>query len=206
MAQTFRAPPGASQPKSRDLPAKSLVSLGFEGHTELFGPDPFTSKEDIRTKNQGRKKHGNEKRMVMFGAKFGRTFWPFLPRNPTFLCTVPSKILRNCSRELSLEHCHCHAFFLSLKKVWVWVPFSCLRRREERSYTLLKITLTTPTPHICKKYAPKICHTTGVCMAYKSVKIKGFLQKVWHTDPKIWHTKPPFYAICTVFIGGGGGL
>ena len=33
---------------------------------------------------QGRKKHGNEKRMVMFGAKFGWTFWPFLPRNPTF--------------------------------------------------------------------------------------------------------------------------
>ena len=29
----------------------------------------------------------------------------------------------------------------------------------------LKIILTTPTPHICKKYAPKICHTMGVRMA-----------------------------------------
>ena len=45
-----------------------------------------------------------------------------------------------------------------------------------------------------------------VCMAYKSVKIKGFLQKIWHADPKIWYTNPPFYAIRTVFIGGGGGL
>ena len=39
---------------------------------------------------QGRKKHGNEKSMVMFGAKFGWIFWPFLPQNPTFLCAVPS--------------------------------------------------------------------------------------------------------------------
>ena len=47
----------------------------------------------------------------MFGAKFGWTFWPFLPRNPTFSCAVPS-IVRNCSRERSLEHCHSHAFFV----------------------------------------------------------------------------------------------
>ena len=38
--------------------AKSLVSLVFEGHTELFGPHPFTWKtptppEDIRTKKFG---------------------------------------------------------------------------------------------------------------------------------------------------------
>ena len=30
--------PGISRPKSWDIPPKSLVSLGFEGHTELFGP------------------------------------------------------------------------------------------------------------------------------------------------------------------------
>ena len=30
---------------------------------------------------------------------------------------------------------------------------------------ILNIILTTPTPHICKKYAPKICHTMGVRMA-----------------------------------------
>ena len=29
----------------------------------------------------------------------------------------------------------------------------------------LKIILTTPTPHICKIYAPKICYTIGVSMA-----------------------------------------
>ena len=28
--------------KSRDVPPRSMVSLGFEGHTELFGPHPFT--------------------------------------------------------------------------------------------------------------------------------------------------------------------
>ena len=28
--------------KSRDIPPKSFVSLSFEGHTELFGPHPFT--------------------------------------------------------------------------------------------------------------------------------------------------------------------
>ena len=42
------------QAKSRDILPKSLVSLGFEGHTELFGPHPFTWKiptppENIRT-------------------------------------------------------------------------------------------------------------------------------------------------------------
>ena len=40
---------------TRDIPPKSLVSLGFEGHTELSGPHPFTWKtptppENIRTK------------------------------------------------------------------------------------------------------------------------------------------------------------
>ena len=30
--------------KSRDIPPKSLVSLGFQGHTALFGPHPFTWK------------------------------------------------------------------------------------------------------------------------------------------------------------------
>ena len=44
--------------KSRDIPPKSLVSLGFEGLTELFGPHSFTWKtptppEDIRTKKFG---------------------------------------------------------------------------------------------------------------------------------------------------------
>ena len=33
--------PGISQQESWDIPPKSLVSLFFEGHTELFGPHPF---------------------------------------------------------------------------------------------------------------------------------------------------------------------
>ena len=33
-----------SQQKSWDIPPKSLVSLGFEGHTELLDPHPFTWK------------------------------------------------------------------------------------------------------------------------------------------------------------------
>ena len=44
--------------KSQDIPPKSLVSLGFEGHTELFDPHPFTWKtptppENIRTRKFG---------------------------------------------------------------------------------------------------------------------------------------------------------
>ena len=44
--------------KSRDIPPKSLVSLGSEGHTELLAPHPFTWKtptppESIRTKQFG---------------------------------------------------------------------------------------------------------------------------------------------------------
>ena len=40
--------------KSRSIRPKSFVSLGFEGHAELFGPHPFTRKtptppEDIRS-------------------------------------------------------------------------------------------------------------------------------------------------------------
>ena len=36
--------PGISRQNSRDILPRSLVSLGFEGHTELFGPHPFTWK------------------------------------------------------------------------------------------------------------------------------------------------------------------
>ena len=56
--QTCRAPPGYPG-KIPGCPAQQkLVSLGFEGHTELFGPHPFTSKtptlpEDILTQKFG---------------------------------------------------------------------------------------------------------------------------------------------------------
>ena len=35
---SFSGTPGISRQKFRDIPPKSLVSLGFEGHTGLFGP------------------------------------------------------------------------------------------------------------------------------------------------------------------------
>ena len=38
----------------------------------------------------------------------------------------------------------------------------------------LKIILTTPTPHISKRYGPKICHKMRGRMAYTSLEIKGF--------------------------------
>ena len=36
----FPGTTGISQQKSRDIKLRSLVSLGFEGHTDLFGPTP----------------------------------------------------------------------------------------------------------------------------------------------------------------------
>ena len=55
---TSRAPPGYPGKNPGISRRKSLVSLGFEGHTELFGPYPFTWKtstppEDIRTQKFG---------------------------------------------------------------------------------------------------------------------------------------------------------
>ena len=53
-SQTFRVLPGYIPAKSQNIPPKKFDSLGFEGHTELFGPHPFTWKtptppENIRT-------------------------------------------------------------------------------------------------------------------------------------------------------------
>ena len=46
------------------------------------------------------------------------------------------------------------------------LPVILFMKERRSSFELeLKIILTTPTPHICKKYAPEICHTMGVCMA-----------------------------------------
>ena len=51
----FSGTPGISPQKSWDIPPKSLVSLGFEGHTELFGPHPFTSKFTRKTPHPTRR-------------------------------------------------------------------------------------------------------------------------------------------------------
>ena len=61
-----------------------------------------------------------------------------------------------------------------------------------------------PPPSICKKNAPKICHTMGVRMAWRSLKIKGSLQTIWHANPKIWHTNPPLLCHMNRFYWGWG--
>ena len=48
-SQSFWPPPAISRQKSRDIPPKSLVSL--KGHTELFGPHPFTWKTPTLPEN-----------------------------------------------------------------------------------------------------------------------------------------------------------
>ena len=46
--RVLRSFPAISRPKSRDIPPKSLVSQGFQRHTELFGPHSFTWKTPTR--------------------------------------------------------------------------------------------------------------------------------------------------------------
>ena len=62
----------------------------------------------LAVSDQGRKKHGNEK---CSGRSSGELSGPFCLETPHFHGRCP-QIVRNCSRELSLEHCHCHAFFV----------------------------------------------------------------------------------------------
>ena len=52
-----------------------------------------------------------------------------------------------------------------------------------------------PPPSYLQKKCPKICHTMGVRM--------GFLQKIWHTDPKMWHTNPLLCHMNRVYWGVG---
>ena len=61
----------------------------------------------------------------------------------------------------------------------------------------VKIILTTPTPHITKKYDPKICHKMRGRMAYTSLEIKGLSQRMWCTNRLLWHTNSDFYGIRT---------
>ena len=73
--------------KSRDIPPESLVSLGFEGHTELFGPHPFTWKPPTPPENIRTKKFGFG---FLFFLEDGRSFFYILARvrkiSPKFLC------------------------------------------------------------------------------------------------------------------------
>ena len=63
--------------------------------------------------------------MVMFGAKFGWTFWPFLPRDSTFSCAVPSscrEIVRaNFRLNIAIPMLFWSLIFVrgSLRGVWI---------------------------------------------------------------------------------------
>ena len=57
-----------------------------------------------------RKKHGNEKNGNVRGEVRVNFLALFALKPPHFYVQCP-QIVRNCSRDLSLEHCHCHAFF-----------------------------------------------------------------------------------------------
>ena len=71
----------------------------------------------------------------------------------------------------------------------------------------VKIILTTPTPHILQKKMPqKYAIQWGSIWNKSRLKSRDFYRKYGIRTPKIWHMHPPFYAIWTVFIGGGGGL
>ena len=105
---------------------------------------------------------------------------------------------------------------ISRPKVWFrlvsrdipnfWAPPPHARGRQ-------KIILTTPTPHISKKYAPKICHGMRGRMALKSLELKGLSQRMWCTNRLLWHTNSDFYGIrpptfvpyepCLLGVGGG---
>ena len=56
-SQTFRATPGYPG-KIQGSPAKNFNFPGFEGHTELFGPHPFTWKTPIPPENVRTEKFG----------------------------------------------------------------------------------------------------------------------------------------------------
>ena len=67
---------------------------------------------------------------------------------------------------------------------------------------IVKITLTTPTPHICKTYAPKICHTMGSVWHKSRLKPKNFYRKDGIRTQKIWHTTPPLLCHMSRFYWG----
>ena len=74
----FLGAPGISRQKSRDIPPKSLVSLGFEGRTELFlAPTPSRGRPPSHPKISGPKSLG-------LGSLSSLKYWIDLA-NPTSL-------------------------------------------------------------------------------------------------------------------------
>ena len=85
--------------KSRDIPLKKFGFPGFEGHTERFGPHPFTWKtptppEDIRTQKFG------------FGFLFLPWKWSLRWRAPWDLCSSELETLVNTALTKMVRYLH----------------------------------------------------------------------------------------------------
>ena len=78
------------------------------------------------------------------------------------------------------------------------------RRNRFQIGSPLKIILTTPTPPICKKDAPKICHTMGV-YGIKVGKNQGLSTENMAYGPKnMAYDPPPLLCHMNRFYGGCG--
>ena len=75
----------------------------------IFAKDSIL--ENLKILDQGRRKHGNEIPWYCSGRSSGELSGPFCVKTPHFHVRCP-QIVRNCSRERSLEHCHSHAFLV----------------------------------------------------------------------------------------------
>ena len=68
----------------------------------------------------------------------------------------------------------------------------------------VKIILTTPHPPYLQKICPQNMPDNGGPYGIKSVKIKGFLQKIWHTYPQNMAYEPPPFMPYEPFLLGVG--
>ena len=67
IVSNFSDTSGISRQKSWDIPPNNLVSLGFEGHAELFGPHPSRGRPPTHPKNSGPKSLGMGSFSLMIG-------------------------------------------------------------------------------------------------------------------------------------------
>ena len=83
---------------------------------------------------------------------------------PSIFCSLAMLLYRQ--RRITSE-VHATTLYNRTPEKWFWgANFQCNDSGfDQKSESYRKIILTTPTPHICKTYTPKICHTMGVRMA-----------------------------------------
>ena len=68
----------------------------------------------------------------------------------------------------------------------------------------MRINLTTPTPHICKKYAPKYAIQWGFVWHKSWLKSRDFYRKYGIRSQLLWHTNPPLLCHMNRFLLGVG--